>query len=263
MLKFVPVNDKLAVAEYGGIAITRAYGESGYSFSYTTPEALSAVREYALKEEIPLVFFGVPKEELGGLLSNFLYADVTAEDKERTSYTVRVKSELDFLSEIPSAECLGVTLGEIEEADAAEYARLSRETVLSGLWGYDYREDTPDPEDSYFLSEARLDFERGAALSLAVRTEGSFIGEAVLYRFDLEGGAEIALRLLPEWRSRGLGSRALEALLSVAEDIGLSRLTAEVMLENAPSLALFSSFMDEVRRDSERVYFELIAEEDE
>ena len=263
MLKFEPINESLAVAEYAGGRVNRIYDGRGYSFTYLSEECAEAVREYALREEIPLVFVGVPREALGALLSGYRHADIDAEDSGSLTYRVSLKSEISLISEFPTAECSGVVLGEILDKDIPDYARLSRETADLGVWGYDYREDIKEPSDEYFLSEARADFARGAAMSLAVRYEGKFIGEAVLYRFDLSGGADIAIRLLPEWRSRGLGSHALSALLSVAEDIGLVKLRAEVMHRNLPSIALFSSFMDEVGRDGERVYFELSAEEDE
>lgn len=263
MLKFMQKSDTLAEAEYDGYTIKREYGERGYSFSYVTESCAEAVRKYAKKEEIPLVYTEVPRQALGALISKFRHADVDAEDASASTYRVTVKSELALLDEIPTVRCGEVSLGKIADEDISEYARLSREPSANEFWGYDYRLDNSEPSDEYFINEAKAELMRGTAISLAVRFKGTFIGEAVLFGFDLSGGAEIGIRLLSEWRSQGLGALALEALIQFAEKIGLVRLRAEVMCENAASVRLFSSFMDEVFCEGGRVYFELSAEEDE
>ena len=122
MLKFTPKSDTLATAECEGQIIKRVYGKRGYSFSYVTKRCAQAVREYAKREEIPLVYTEVPKEELGELLSKFRHADIDAEDASATTYRVAVKSELALLDKIPTASCGEVSLGEILDGDICEYA---------------------------------------------------------------------------------------------------------------------------------------------
>ncbi len=259
MLKFKPISENLAVAEFNGALINRIYDGVGYSFSYAGDAAVEAVRAYARKEEIPLRFVGVPAAELGGLLARFRHADIDAEDPERSSYRVSPRSEAELLDGVPEAECGDVTLSALDERDIADYARLCRDRGTNKYWGYDYSEDNESPDDRYFFESALGELARGTAISLAVRRSGVFIGEAVLYSFDLEGGADIALRLLPEWRGMGFGSLALEGLLSVAESIGLTCLRARVLKDNGASLALFSAFMDKSGEDGESVSFVLSA----
>lgn len=262
MISFNPITEELAVCEFDGGQMKRIYSNGEYSFSVDSIRAAEAVREYAIKEEIPLVYTDVAPELLGELLSKFRHADIDAQDAARSLYRVRVKSEAQLLSELPAVECGGVELSPILREDIPEYFRLSTDMDTNKYWSYDYREDNAEADGEYFFLEQLRDFERGAAITLAVRAEGKFIGEAALYGFDLAGGANIALRLLPEWRSRGFGSLALEAVFTLAEDIGLISLYAEVNRENLPSLALFSSYMDKVGERGETVLFALYAEEE-
>jgi len=262
MLVFEPLTECLAVAKLGDEEIKRIYSDKGYSFSVSTLAGCEAVREYTRREEIPLVLSELPASLLGELLATVRHADVDALDFERTVYRVAVKSEADLLCEVPSIEYEGVELTPIRREDIADYFRLATDGETNRYWSYDYREDNPDPDGEYFFSEQESDFARGVAITLAVRTDGCFIGEATLYGFDLAGGASIALRLLPEWRSRGYGGLALEALLNLAENIGLLKLFAEVKEENLPSLALFGSYMDELSREGGVVRFCISAEEE-
>lgn len=263
MLAFKSETDDLAIAFYEGCPIKRIYKDGVYSFSYTSQSAIETLREYVRKEEIPLRLTGVPKDALGELLVRFRHADVDAEDTERSFYRVSIKSEAELIDAVPTVECDGVVLSALTPSDVADYARLCRDGDTNKYWGYDYKDDVPLPSDEYFYESAMQDFCRGSAISFAVRYSGSFIGEAVLYAFDLAGGAEIALRLLPEWCGRGLGSLSLEALLCAAEGLGLITLRASVNKKNTVSLGLFSAFMDKESESDDCVNFILRADEEE
>lgn len=263
MLTFKPQDSDIAVACFEGERIERIYSGGEYSFSVSSIPAALAVYEYTRKEEIPLVYTDLPCEQLGELLSHFGHADVDALDAERKFYKIAVKSEAELLSEIPTVDGDGVTLSPITREDIPDYFRLCTDGDTNKYWNYDYREDNPEADGEWFFDEQARDFSRGAALTFAVRSGENFIGEATLYGFDLAGGASVALRLLPEYRGRGLGSAALEVLFRLGENIGLVRLYAEVIEDNTPSLALFSSYMDEVKREDGRVFFELVGSEDE
>ena len=60
-------------------------------------------------------------------------------------------------------------------------------------------------------------------------------------RLDVTGcEATVSIHLAPEWRGRGVGPRALEALADVAfGPLGLVRLVARIKADNAASLAAF------------------------
>ena len=63
-------------------------------------------------------------------------------------------------------------------------------------WGYDDVGGLGGRvEERSFFDVAKRDFENRQAVNFAVRLDGKLIGEAVLYRFDCRGGAELAAGL--------------------------------------------------------------------
>ena len=241
----------------------RVFDGEKYAFIYPRSlkeeEAVEAIREYAVREEIGLLFRRVPGERLSFLLSKFLYSDVRREPYA-DGYSVRVRSECDLLSRAPSVRGK-VTLSAIRRSDISAYAEICREKSALEYWGYDYRDDVASPSDEYFYNGQLSEFCRGVCLTMGVRYRGRLIGEASFYAFDFKGGAEISFRLLPEYRGRGLGRLTLEAILSVAEEIGLSVIYATVDKRNTPSLSLLSQYMDEDGERDGRKRFVLRGEE--
>ena len=96
---------------------------------------------------------------------------------------------------------------------------------------------------------------RGESLTLAVRFNEKFIGEATFYAFDGMGGAEIAIRLLPESRGMGLGKLTVSALFEYAAKIGLTKLSAFIDKRNTASIKLFSNFLEISEESDTRVKF--------
>ena len=200
--------------------------------------AIDSLRAYAVKEEIPLVLTDVPAEELGSVAGLFRHANIDAEDDDRQSYTVRVMSEAALLDAPISVELSDMLLDAITADDDRAYAELCKDKDTNKYWGYDYSLDMPNPTDAYFREENEREIERYVLMSLAVRIGGKFAGEAALYRFDLLGGCECAIRLLPKYRGAGYATRALSALADIARRMGLVNLYATVSVENIPSLKM-------------------------
>lgn len=252
----------LAVAH--GCLLIRIFDEK-YMFVYPLPlcegaDALSAaaeLRSYAVKEEIPLIYIDVPREELGGLISLYRHANADALDPDRESYTVRIMSEASLFTEQVNVSSGLLSLTNIYEDDDCEYARLCKDEKTNEHWGYDYRSDEADPADSYFREEAEREYSRGVALCLAVREGDIFVGEATLYGFDLLGGCECAVRILPEYRGRSFATAALRMLASLARDMGILNLYATVLAANEASLGLCRKIFDEEEKQGEKVKFYL------
>lgn len=225
-----------------------------YSFSYPVAvcdnadetSASLAIRDYAVKEEIPLVFSDVPRDELGGLVTMFRHANIDAEDATGDTYRVRLITEAAAIGEIPTVELDAITLDALRPEDDAEYARLCRDGETNRFWGYDYSLDAPGDEDSYFRESAEGELSRGVAMSFAVRSEGKFVGEAALYAFNYMGECDCAIRILPEYRQCGIAGRVLLGLIEFLPQIGLVRLRARVMRENEPSKKLCAAQMENV-----------------
>ena len=253
----------VAVSGAFGCLLVRIYDGGEYLFSYPYPLTESAdesgaveeVALYALREGLPLLFCDVPRESLPLLLMGFRHADVDAEDETAETYRVTVKSECSLIKKAPEVTYGEVTLRELRDSDREPYARICLDAENNKYWGYDFREDEPDADAEYFMSVAKNERALGTAISFAVLSGGEFVGEAALYAFDCRGGAEMAIRILPEYQGRGLSGDILLALFEVCRRIGLIRLYAEVFSENRPSVAFCSRHMETLSDEGGRVVF--------
>ncbi len=255
---------EIALNASHGCLLARIFDDGRYSFVYPielfgadVDAALLDLAEYARRELVALHLTDVPREELQRLGKIFPHIEARAYDDDEDGFVALVCSECDMLSDIPSASDGAVSLGELREEDAREYARLCRDEAVNRFWGYDYKADAERVEDGYFLAVAESELRRGVALSLAVRYEGRFAGEAVIFDFDYFGGAMAAIRLLPEMQGRGIGSQALSLLIGIARDMGLLRLRAEVMSENIASVRMTEKQMPLIGEPVGRLQFEL------
>lgn len=246
--------------------LVRIFDMGRYSFVYPIAlsdgaggsAALGSIREYAVKEEIPLVITDIPSECVGELTSHFRHLSLDAEDADMSSYRAEVLSEIALLPEIFALDTDRISLTELTDADAAPYAELCRDREVNKYWGYDFREDAGEGVcDGYFIGEAASEYARGTALTLGARLDGELIGDGVFYAFDLSGGAEIGFRLLARWQGRGLGRELLTAMMDYARKIGLVRLSARVKEENLRSVRLLGSVFELIEESSGQKLFKI------
>lgn len=218
--------------------------------------ALLEINEYAMREEIERVFVDVPQGSVSVFLNYFRHIDIDASDADGESFCVRVKTECELLEEIKGTSLDEVSLSALSESDTEAYATLLRDEETNKFWGYDFREDfSENVSDSFFIENAKMEFLRGTAITLAVKRGEDFIGEATLYAFDGMGGAELAIRLLPEARGKGFGNKTFYALKEYAKAIGLVRLFAFVDRRNKISLKYLGNLMETVGENDTRVKF--------
>ena len=254
---------EVAVSLLSDSLLVRVYDNDAYFFlspvGLTSPwdmrGAVAAVRDYAVKEMIPLRFTDVMRGELGIYTELFRFVDAQAYEDDDDLFFISVSSECDALKEIPSVSFGRVTLGELREDAKDRYSELCVSDEVNRFWGYNVKEDNPNPDAEYFLSVAEREFSLGVALTLGVYLAGELIGEGVLYGFDMSGGASVALRLLPEYWGMGLGSETLSGLIEIARNMGLLYLSTEVALENAASIAMTGKQMKMLHNEGERAYF--------
>ena len=252
-----------AISGAFGCLIVRIYDAGEYLFSYPYPltesaDEAGAVEEialYARREGLPIVFVDVPRESLPVLMMGFRHADIDAEDENADSYRVTVKSECSLIKKAPEITYGKVSLRELCDEDREAYARICLDAENNKYWGYDFREDAPDADADFFMNTAKNERALGTAISFAVLCDGAFIGESALYGFDCRGGAEVAIRILPEYQGRGLSGEILLATFEVCRSIGLMRLYSEVFSENIPSIAFCSKYMEIISDDGTRVVF--------
>lgn len=256
----------VALCASHGCVIARIFDMGRYVFVYPidliedadAQQALECVREYAVREEIPLRIVDVPKEELCEIVGCFRHMNIDAEDVEGELYRLEVKSECSLLSEIPELEDGDIALAAECEADIPKIASLAKDSDVNEYWGYDYREDltSESVSDSYFFDAARAEFMRGVAMTLAVRYKGEFVGECVFYAFDYLGGCEIAVRVMKEFWGKKIGSRALSLAIELARKIGLSRLYTVIDVKNLRSQNMVRGEFMLVRESDGRLYYQ-------
>ena len=255
--------EEYAATSSDGCLLVRCY-DGEYSFSYPIRICESAdpvkaaleIRAYAVKEEIPLVYYDVPKKDVGDLVVNFRHVNIDSSNYPNLYFTVRVMSELSLVDEMPEyTNFFGYSLTRFTPEDDEDYARLCTDKETNEFWGYDYSEDEPNPDKSYFRQVAESEFYQSRALCLALRHKGKFIGEGTLYYFDFLGGCECAVRILPEYRKMGYATQAMRILKTIARNMGIIHLKAQVDVRNSASLRLADKFLYEEGRDGKVATF--------
>jgi len=171
---------------------------------------------------------------------------------------LRARNELAYLKTVPVLKSERLTLDGLREEDRAGYNRLCLDDERNRWWGYDYRDDLKGGlTEDYFLEVAREDFRNRLAVNFAVRLDGRFIGEAVLYRFDYKGGAELGCRILPEYAGHGYGAEAYRRAADWSlYNLGLYRLAGKCFRENEASRKMLSACMRPAGEDDTFLYFE-------
>ena len=176
-----------------------------------------------------------------------------------SKYCFEPMNELQHhLDAIPRLKTERLTLSALTEADIPAYNALVLDGQRNRWWGYDDVGGLGSPvEERSFFEVARRDFENHQAVNFAVRLDGRLIGEAVLYRFDCRGGAELGCRIDSAWAGNGYGTEAFAAVAEWAlYKLQLARVVAKCFKENQASYHMLSSCMRRSGEDETFFYFE-------
>jgi L-amino acid N-acyltransferase YncA len=108
------------------------------------------------------------------------------------------------------------------------------------------------PEDLLFLQTDITDpageeewianIEKGTTITVLAESENSLAGYASLQVSSLRwtrGVGQIAINVLPEWRSQGLGEGLCSEILDIARFIKLRKITAQMVADHKNARALF------------------------
>ena len=179
----------------------------------------------------------------------------------RLAHKYRFEPQNELLShvrEIPVLQTGRLTLSALTEADIPAYNALVLDRERNRWWGYDDVAGLGGPvEERSFYDVACRDFRNGLAVNFAIRLEGQLIGEAVLYRFDYQGGAELGCRIDAAHEGKGYGTEAFAAAAEWAlYKVHLSRVVAKCFKENEASFKMLSSCMRRHGEDETYFYFE-------
>lgn len=159
---------------------------------------------------------------------------------------------------IPELKTERLTLSALTEADIPAYNALVLDGERNRWWGYDDVGGLGGPvEERSFFDVAKRDFENRQAVNFAVRLDGKLIGEAVLYRFDCRGGAELGCRIDSAFAGHGYGTEAFAAAADWAlYRLHLTRVVAKCFKENQASYKMLSACMRKNGEDETFFYFE-------
>ena len=174
-------------------------------------------------------------------------------------YHVELENELYRLREIPTLQTERLTLRAFTDADKPAYNAICLDDERNRWWGYDYRSDLGDAPltEDYFLTVTREDFRRHLAVNFAICLGERCIGEAVLYRFDHRGGAELGCRIAKSEVGSGYGTEAFTAVKNWAlYKLGLRKVVSKCYHENSASFRMLSSCMKKIGEDESFSYFE-------
>ena len=179
--------------------------------------------------------------------------------KLASKYCLRAENELQHhLRTAPQLKTERLTLSMLTEEDIPAYNALVLDGERNRWWGYDEVGGLDGPvEERSFFEVAQKDFEARMAVNFAVRLDGKLIGEAVLYRFDCRGGAELGCRIDAAYAGHGYGTEAFEAVANWGlYQLQLSRIVAKCFKENTASVRMRSSCMRRNGEDETFFYFE-------
>lgn len=134
-----------------------------------------------------------------------------------------------FPKEVTLRDGARVTVRPLEEGDEEQLLRFFLELPESDR--YFLKDDVTSPALVHRWTH-ELDYDR--ALPLVALEDGRIVAEAVLVR--RRGNArshvgEVRVTVLPEFRSRGLGTSLIGYLCDIADDAGLERVMFEIVAD--------------------------------
>ena len=167
---------------------------------------------------------------------------------------------LSHVQKIPELRTERLTLSALTEGDIPAYNALVLDGERNRWWGYDDVAGLGGPvEERSFYDVADRDFRNRLAVNFAIRLDGELIGEAVLYRFDYQGGAELGCRIDRKYDGHGYGTEAFAAVADWAlYKVHLERVEAKCFKENEASYKMLSSCMRRKGEDETYYYFEKV-----
>ena len=244
----------LAMAEQCGDTLHIHIEKALYGYEGVYPATVQAFARCFAAEGVRFLNREDDADDRGLRTSKLQYLPSQLAEK----YCFDVENELYSLDAVPELRTERLTLSAFTEADRDAYNALCLDDERNRWWGYDYRDDWKgEPLEEYFLDVVKQDFAAHTAVNFAVRLDGKCIGEAVLYRFDWRGGAELGCRIAPDYAGNGYGT---EAFAAVADwglyQLQLAHIVAKCYKENDASFRMLSSCMRKTGEDDTFYYFD-------
>ena len=135
------------------------------------------------------------------------------------------------------------------------FKMLERDSIYTRFFGA-----RGNPSDAELDRAVNVDFEREVALVVTTSTPaGDIIIASARYVTIGERSAEVAFVVEEDYQGRGIASRLLGHLASIAKDRGIAQFEADVLSQNASMLAVFKKcgLSARQRRDGSVVHLTL------
>ncbi|MEE3420180.1 MAG: GNAT family N-acetyltransferase [Lachnospiraceae bacterium] len=163
----------------------------------------------------------------------------------------------EHVHEFPVITTARLVLDRMKEEDIPAYNELVLDRERNRWWGYDDLGSLTEPYTKHsFFDVQEADWTARNAINFAIRLDGKFIGEAVLYNFDFRGGAELGCRIAKEYAGNGYGTEAFQAVANWAlYTVHMRNIVAKCYHENEASFRMLSSCMNKAGRDETYDYF--------
>lgn len=140
---------------------------------------------------------------------------------------------------------------EDEQLEINMFSVLSRETLYFRFFGY-----VPKLTHEFLARFTQIDYDREMAIIAELEEDGEkkMIGVVRIIADAWKESAEYAIVVADPWHGLGLGSYLTNFILEIARDMGLERITANVLSTNKSMLRLFERKGFTIRREDFEVY---------
>ena len=135
-----------------------------------------------------------------------------------------------------------ICVTDIEEKDKKPYFDLYVDEEINRYWGYDYKTDlkTQLTEDYFYCFQKELK-EKKEEYTFAIRKDGRYVGEIVLYNFDDDDYAEIGFRLCKNCSGKGYAFESVKLVLEYCKNVlRLKGIKARSFKQNKKSVNLLN-----------------------
>ena len=132
----------------------------------------------------------------------------------------------------------GIVLRRLQPADLAAFQAYRQDPEVGRYQDWERMDDAKAAGFIQHVSEAEL-FQRGRWSQIGIDLGGTLIGDMGVFVDEAGTQGEMGITLARSAQRKGLAEAAVRALIVyLFDDLGLERITAGAMLENARSIAL-------------------------
>lgn len=141
---------------------------------------------------------------------------------------------------------------EDETLESRMFDELSRETLYFRFFGY-----VPKLTHEFLVRFTQIDYDREMAIvaELDVNGDKKMIGVVRVIADAWKENAEYAIVVADAWHGQGLGSLLTDYIIEIARDMGMKKITANVLSTNKSMLRLFERKGFAVKREDFEVYY--------